>query len=378
MKLLSDLKKEDLDGKKVLLRVDFNVSVDSTGKIDDFKVKSHIETIDYLLTNGASVAMLSHIDPPLDSFATIINQIAEVLGRELPLVSLSDFLTTNRQPLTVNLVLVDNIRQDPREVQNDEGFAQELAQGFDLYINDAFASVHRNHASVSAVAKLLPSYAGFLIKKETDALQEIINAPAEGKVLVMAGAKISTKLPVIQNFLTKAEKILVGGALANDFFKAKDINVGASLVDETPVPELDQSIVILPQDVLVTNNKTGEGTITTRPVQSIESNELIVDIGPQSAELFAEIIEQAKIVIWNGPMGLSEVASFDKGTEIIARAVSAVASSIIGGGDTIIAVAKLGLLDKMSFVSTGGGAMLAFLSGERLPGLEVLGFYPIR
>ncbi len=390
MKLLQELTQKDLEGKKVLLRVDFNVSlaeqlVTSNSqlpitnyqlpKIEDFKIKSHLETINYLLDNGASVVMVSHIDPPMDSFTTIVEQIAKVLGHELPLISLSDFLTTNHSLPTANLVLVDNIRQDPREVQNDETFAQELSKDFDFYVNDAFASVHRKHASVSAVTKFLPSYVGFLIKKEAAALQAVMDTPAEGKILVMGGAKISTKLPVIQNFLAKAEKILIGGALANDFFQANKISVGASLVDQTPVPELDQNIVLLPQDILVTNDKTGNGTISARPVQNIESDELIADVGPQSAELFAEIIESAKMVIWNGPMGLSEVAGFAKGTEIIAKAVASSAGSIIGGGDTITAVDKLGLLGKMGLVSTGGGAMLSFLSGEKLPGLEALGYY---
>lgn len=375
MLLLKDLKPENLNGKKVLLRVDFNVSVDKDGSVEDFKIKAHRETVNYLMETGALVAMISHVDQPLISFEGILSQISAGLGQKITFVSLADFLSNNYQSEANGLILVDNIRQDSREQQNNEEFAANLSKGFDLYVNDAFAVMHRDHASVSAITKHLSSYAGFLIKKETDILREVMDAPVEGKVLIMGGAKISTKLPVIKNFLNKAEKILIGGAIANDFFKSSGINVGSSLVDETTIPKIDGEIVILPQDITISKSKTGQLGTVSAPVADLASDDIIVDIGPQSAELFVEIIQESKIVIWNGPMGLSEVDIFAKGTDTIARAIINSPMSILGGGDTIAAVNKLGLLDKMNFVSTGGGAMLVFLSGERLPGLEALGYY---
>jgi len=375
IKYISELKKSDLEGKKVLLRVDFNTSVDGDGKIEEFKIKANLETIDYLINSGASVVMLSHVDPPLDSFSSIIDQITKTLGHEFKFVSLPDFLsgTWNLEP--GNLSLIDNIRQDSREVQNDEGFAQELSKGFDFYVNDAFASMHRNHASVVGIAKFLPAYAGLLVRKETENLKQAIDAPREGKVLVMGGAKISTKLPVIKNFLNKAEKILIGGALANNFFQKQGINVGASLVDDSISPEVESDNIILPTDIIVSRDKTGKSEVTTSPVKNLEPDELILDIGPETRSRFIEIIKNAQTVIWNGPLGFSEIQAFAEGTEIVASAVVSAKYSIVGGGDTIAVLDKLNMLDKISFVSTGGGAMLDFLASQHLPGLEVLGYH---
>ena len=406
IKFIDELKKEDLEGKKVLLRVDFNLSLlpatsdQLPAKIEDFKVKASKETIDYLLDNGASVVMLSHIDPPLDSFASIIDQIAKVLGGKINLISHHDFFsgtynpartTPARQshsggdivqsgrlePITYNLL--ENIRQDPREVQNNERLGRDLAVNFDLYVNDAFASMHRNHASLAGVAKFLPAYAGLLIRKETENLQKAINAPQEGKILVMGGAKISTKLPVIKNFADKAEKILIGGALANNFFQSQEIDVGASLVDNSVVPNILPrpglgKNVVLPIDIVVTKDKTGNSGVLASVVRNLEPDELIVDIGPETAKRFSEIIAGSKMVIWNGPMGLNEVDGFAEGTFAIANAVAGVPGSIIGGGDTIAALWPE-IREKYGFISTGGGAMLEFLAGNKLPGLEALGYY---
>ncbi len=383
IRFIGELGEEKLRGKKVLLRVDFNVpllrssgaSEGQAGKIAEiFRVKSAKETIDYLLANGARVALVSHIEA-VESFSSIVEQISEILGRKIVFVPLADFLTGNWKLETGNLFLVDNIRQDKREIENDKGFAEELAKGFDFYINDAFAVCHRNHASVSAVTEYLPYYAGFLIKKETENLSEALKAPAAGKIVVLGGAKISTKLPVIKNFLDKAEKILIGGALANNYFRARGINVGASVVDESMTPDVFDGNLVLPQDILVANDKTGESNTNPCPVADIGPSQSIVDIGPETIKHFCEIIKNSSMVIWNGPMGLSEIEKFAQGTKIIAQAVASASHSVVGGGDTIAAVDKLGLLDKFTFVSTGGGAMLEFLAGEKLPGLEALGYY---
>jgi phosphoglycerate kinase len=373
VKFISELGKEKLRGKKVLLRVDFNVPIVEEKIAEVFRIKAVRETVDYLLESGAKVALVSHIEA-IPGFGPIAEQIGEILGQTLTLVPFSELAAVGKLFEASPVLLLENIRQDGREIQNDKGFAEELARGFDFYVNDGFAVCHRKHASVSAITKFLPSYAGFLIKKETEKLSEALKAPVEGKVIVLGGAKISTKLPVIKNFLDKAEKILIGGAIANSFFKARGIQIGASVVDDTVVDVSDPKIV-LPEIVVVTDDKTGKSRATSMPVGDIAPNQMIVDICPEFAEKFAEIIERSRMVVWNGPMGLSEIETFAGGTKVIARAVASAPHSIVGGGDTIAAADKLGLLDKFTFVSTGGGAMLEFLAGKELPGLEALEYY---
>ena len=241
IKYISELKKEDLNGKKVLLRVDFNVPVPMLNlslaslafKItSDFKIKSHMETISYLLENGAKILLVSHHDN-LESFLPMVEEISTILGQTVPLVSHSALSSVDPMFQTGPILLLDNIRQDSREEKNDEELAKEFSSGFDFFVNDAFSVSHRNHALVTSITKFLPSYAAFLVKKEVESLNLAIVSPVEGKVLVLGGAKISTKLPVIKNFLDKAEKILIGGALANDFWQAWGLRVGASLVDDS-------------------------------------------------------------------------------------------------------------------------------------------------
>ncbi len=373
MKTIDQLGKNELSGKKVLLRVDFNVPV-VAGKIaETFRIKSAKETIDYLVANGAKATLVSHIEA-IESFSPIVEQIGEILGQALTLVPLSELNSRGNLFNASPILLLDNIRQDKREIENDKEFARKLSGGFDFYINDAFAVCHRNHASVSAITEYLPSYAGFLIKKETENLSEALKAPVAGKIVVLGGAKISTKLPVIKNFLDKAEKILIGGAIANSFFKAKGIQIGASVVDDTVV-DVSSPKIVLPENIVVTEDKTGKSGATSMPLGNIAPNQMIVDICPEFAEKFAEIIKGSEMVIWNGPMGLSEIERFAEGTKIVAQAVASASRSIIGGGDTIAAADKLGLLDKYGFVSTGGGAMLEFLAGNELAGLKALGYY---
>ena len=376
MKFIDELKKEELSGKKVLLRTDFDVPVVS-GRIDeDFRIKAQKETIDYLLSAGSLVVMMAHISA-INSFEPVVSQLGEILGYEVILLSHNDFETGSYKPEAGKLYLLDNIRQNEGEEKNDESFARSLSKGFDLYVNNAFAVSHREHASVSAVTKLLSSYGGFLIRKETGNLSRALNEPSDGKTLILGGAKIATKLPVINNFYDKAEKILVGGALANNFFfQIFGVNVGSSLIDNNIAVKISGNKIILPEDILIAQDKKGEGGASVYPVKSIEKGEFIADIGPKSAKKFADIIGSSKMVIWNGPLGYYEVEKFSHGTNIVAKAIaSSKAESIIGGGDSISAVHKLGLLDKFGYVSTGGGAMLEFLAGNRLPGLEALGYY---
>jgi phosphoglycerate kinase len=270
-------------------------------------------------------------------------------------------------------ILLDNIRQDKREEKNDAGFAKMLSSGFDMYISDAFAVCHREQASVSAITQFLPSYGGFLLKREIENLSQALNAPTEGKTIILGGAKISTKLPVIKNFISKAEHIIVGGAIANNFFRTQGIDIGASVADQTET-DISSYKIILPHDFLITDDKSGRSGARAMQLGDIKSYQLIIDAGPESVEKFVEIVRNSSMVVWNGPIGLCEIEAFASGTQIIAQAVAETNFSIIGGGDTIAAVDKLGLLNKYSFVSTGGGAMLAFLAGERLPGLVALGY----
>ena len=320
MQLLSYLTKEDLAGKKVFVRVDFNVAVQDGKIIEPFKIEAAKPTIEYLVQNGAQVTLASHIES-VQSFDGLREQIAQIMGMSLP--------------------LLENTRANPGEKTDDLAFARSLADGFDLYVNDAFAAVHRAHASVHAITKYLPSYAGLLIEQETKELSEALKAVPEGKVVVLGGAKISTKMPVIENFLDKAEYILLGGALINQHEEL------ASLHDPK---------IVLPQDVL-----PPEGPA--------------FDIGPQSIKHFSQILHAAVFAVWNGPMGKYEDPDYAAGTLAIAQAVAQVPFSIIGGGDTVAAVDQFGLREKYSYVSTGGGAMLEFLSGKKLPALEALGYY---
>ncbi len=359
----------DLKDKKVLLRVDFDVPVSDKGQIlETFRIEKQKETIDYLVNQGAKVVMVAHISS-VDSFRDLIPQLHILTGYEI------NFLKTIEEiPSCVEhyagLALLDNIRKFPGEMENDEAFALKLSNGFDVYVNNAFAVCHREHASVSAVAKLLPSYAGFLIEQEITQLEEAIKAQKEGKIIVMGGAKAATKVPVIKNFLDKANKILIGGVIANDILKAKGQDVGNSVVDDNAGElltglDLARPELVMPKDYNISENK-------------------MLDIGPEAIKEFSEIIKNSKMIIWNGPMGMFEDDKFAKGTKAIAGAIAdSSARKVIGGGDTISAVDKFGLGGKFdpstssgqAFLSTGGGAMLMFLAGKKLPGLVALNYY---
>ena len=364
---MKNLRQADLKDKKVLLRVDFDVPVSDKGQIEDpFRIKKQKETLDYLINHGAQVIMVAHISA-VPSFASFIPQLHMLLGYEVNFIKtvseigsyLEHYLPVGRQ---VPPALLDNIRQNPGEEKNDSEFAKQLSAGFDLYVNNAFAVCHRNHVSVLAITKVLPSYAGFLIEEEVAKLQNIIDAPKNGKVLIIGGAKASTKIPVIKNFLSKADKILLGGVIANDILKAKGQDVGDSVVDENASEllaglDLNNPQLIMPKDFNISNKK-------------------ILDIGPEAIKEFSEIIKNSKMIIWNGPMGMFEDDKFSGGTNKVAQAITeSSAMKIVGGGDTISAIDKIGLMDKFDFVSTGGGAMLSFLAGEKLPGLEALSYY---
>jgi len=359
MKTLRDI--TDLKDKKVLLRVDFDVPVSDKNEIGEvFRIKKQKETLDYLIEHGAKVIMVAHISA-VNSFADLIPQLHILLGYEIGFIksitNIAEYLENYAVPL-----LLDNIRQNEGEEENDEGLALNLSKGFDLYVNNAFAVCHRNHVSVSAITKFLPSYAGFLIEEEVAQLSGVVNAPKDGKVIIVGGAKASTKVPVIKNLINKSETVLLGGVVANDVLKEKGQDVGSSTVDNNIHElleglDLNDSHLIIPKDFTVFDNK-------------------ILDIGDGTMRQYIDIIGKAKMIIWNGPLGLFENPVFAKGTNEIANAiVTSTAFKVAGGGDTVSAINKLGILNKFDFVSTGGGAMLRFLAGNKLPGLEGLGYY---
>src|SRR3990167_10600032 len=362
MKTVRDLR--DLKGKKVLLRVDFDVPVDDKREIQEtFRIKKQKETLDYLINQGAQVVMVAHISDESihKSFSEIMPQLHLLLGHEINFIrtisEIGSYLERYAGP-----ALLDNLRQNEGEEKNDPEFAKQLGEGFDYYVNNAFAVCHRENASVSVIAKILPAYAGFVIEEEVNRLSDAINVSKEGKIIIIGGAKASTKVPVIRHFLDKSEYILTVGVVANDILKEKGQDMGSSVVDENSKEllvglDLQDPRLFTPTDFIVFDNK-------------------ILDIGDGTMHSYMDIISQAKMIVWNGPIGLFENQAFAKGTDEIAKAIAASSAvKIMGGGDTIAAVNRLGLLDKFDFVSTGGGAMLAFLSGDKLPGLAALGYY---
>ncbi len=353
--------------KKILLRVDFDVPA-SDGKIaEKFRIEKQKPAIDRLLEN-CGVVMIAHIkDGPKEngkpSFKPLLQELESVLGHKINFID--DPAKLNQTVVGLKpgeLYLLENLRNWPGEEENDTEFAKNLSTGFDVYANNAFAVCHREHASVSAVTHFLTSYPGPLVQEETAKLQEVIDMPKEGKIIVIGGAKAETKVPVVKNFTDKAEKILLGGVVANDILKEKGVDIGTSMSDANSKEllfglDLDDTKLVLPEDFNIFESK-------------------IYDIGPKTVAKFSKVIKNSKIVIWNGPLGLFEDPRFSAGTDAVGMAVvSSGGYKVIGGGDTISAVDHLGIFNKLDFVSTGGGAMLEFLAGKRMPGLEALGYY---
>ena len=351
----------DLSGKHVLLRTDFDVPVAADGRITEtFRILRQRPMIQQILARGARVLLVAHSkDAP--SFALLIDQLSELVGA--PIVFCKDFdAAQSFWNSGAPLGLFENMRAFPEEETNDMAFAQKLVAGCDLYVNNGFAECHRPYASVVAVATLVPAYAGAVVVEETTRLTEVLRAPSEGKIIFMGGAKASTKVPVIRALIDTAQSIGVGGVIANDILKVRGVDVGSSRVDD------DAAQMLAGLDVFDSR--------LVVPTDFVEEAGSYMDIGTASAQAFADLTVGATLIVWNGPFGKFEDPRFLRGTEVLARAIaSSGAQTIIGGGDTVAAINQLGLADAYSFVSTGGGAMLAFLSGEKLPALEVLGYY---
>ncbi len=347
---------KNLKGKRVLLRVDFNVPVVDGKVVDDFRIKKSLPTIKYLLKQGAIVTLVTHLGKDgSESLAPVIARFFEISKIQQSKIK-----------------FYENVRKFPGEESNDSEFAKELAREGDIFVNDAFSVSHRSHASVVGVAKLLPSYAGFQLEAEVSNLSKAIKKPAHPFVFILGGAKFSTKMPLIQKYLKSADFVFVGGALANDFFKAQGYEVGRSLVDDAGydlAKILKNKKLILPVDVVVENG----GNLSNKKLNEISAEDKIIDVGSESIERLKPIIQKAKLVLWNGPMGVYESGGDVYSKKLLKIIAGSKAESIIGGGDTVALVSEMKIEKKISFVSTGGGATLDFLANGTLPGIKVLG-----
>jgi len=373
----------NVKNKRVLVRVDFNLSLDDDGKIaDDFRIKEALPTIEYLLKKGAKVILMSHLGDPEGKFVkklkmdVIQNRLLEYL--DYSIVKAKDCIGKEIEDWTYEMqpgeiLLLENLRFHPEEEANDIKFAKSLAKLGDIYVNEAFGVSHRKHASIVGVPKFLPSAAGFCLQKEAEELSGVLFKPKRPLVVIIGGAKVSTKIKVIEKFLEKADKLLLGGALVNTVFAAKGLSLGKSFIEKNVFEiveklNLENPKIQLPNDFTCQNSE-----ISARGINAVKENESVFDIGPQSVELFLRSIREAKTIVWNGPVGLVEKKPFERSSEAIAKGIAeSSAYSIVGGGDTVVFIRKLGLEEKFNYVSTGGGAMLDYLVHETLPGIEAL------
>ena len=383
----------EVSNKRVLVRVDFNVPLDEeTGAItDDSRIRATLPTIRYLADRGARVILCSHLGRPKGKvveklrLATIAQRLSQILGKPVKYSRNSIGSEVKKSVAELNggdVLVLENIRFHPEEKQNDASFAQALASLADLYVNDAFGTAHRAHASIVGVTQYLPSAAGLLLEKEIETLSGITESPAHPFATLLGGAKVSDKVGMIENVMGKVDYILIGGGMAATFLKAKSYEVGLSLIETDKLGVAAELIekasknnvcLLLPVDVVVTDeiSPTAEGRIVA--IEDIASDKRIVDIGPQTARTFKETLEKCKTVFWNGPMGIYEIPQFAGGTKTLANALANLnATTVLGGGSTADIVTDMGLADKMTFVSTGGGASLEFISGKALPGIEAL------
>ena len=400
-KTLANLSAADLSGKKVLVRADFNVPLDDQGNItDDTRIRAALPTIQELTSKGAIVILASHFGRPKgDNYEArvtdkyrltpVAKRLSELLGQEV--TKTNDCIGEEVKSTIAGLqsgqvALLENVRFHPGEEANDPEFAKELASIADLYVNDAFGTAHRAHASTEGVTHYLkPSVAGFLIEKELQYLQSAIENPQRPLAAIVGGSKVSSKIGVIETLLEKVDKLLIGGGMIFTFYKARGLNVGKSLVEEDKL-ELAKTLeakakekgvdLLLPTDVVVADNFAADANAQTFSVESIPDGWMGLDIGPDSIKVFEDALKQCKSVIWNGPMGVFEFDQFAKGTEAIARTLADLTNegvtTIIGGGDSVAAVEKVGVAEKMSHISTGGGASLELLEGKELPGIAAL------
>ncbi|HHT62654.1 MAG: phosphoglycerate kinase [Bacillota bacterium] len=381
----------DVKGKKVIVRVDFNVPV-KEGKItDDTRIRAALPTISYLKDKGAAIILMSHLGRPKGKvheemrLGVVAEKLEELVGQKV--LYAKDCIGPEPQEMAEkmepgDILLLENLRFHGEEEKNDREFAKKLASLADIYVNDAFGTAHRAHASTAGVAEFLPAVAGLLMQNEIGIMGKALENPERPFVAILGGAKVSDKIGVIQNLINKVDVLITGGGMANTFLAAQGKNMGKSLVERDKL-DLARSLMeqarekgvdfLLPGDLVVADAFAADAQHRVVSVDQIPADWMSMDIGPASAENFGKVIKSAGTVLWNGPMGVFEMIPFARGTEEIARAVTeSQAVSIVGGGDSVAAIHKTGLADKITHISTGGGATLEFLEGKELPGVAAL------
>ena len=394
-KSLASLSAADISGKRALVRVDFNVPVDDQGNItDDTRIRAALPTIQDLTQKGAKVILTSHFGRPkgVDEklrLTPVAKRLSELLGQEV--IKTDDCIGDDVAAKVAALdngqvLLLENVRFYKEEEKNDREFAQKLAANADFYVNDAFGTAHRAHASTEGVTEFLsPSVAGYLVEKELQYLQSAIEEPKRPLAAIIGGSKVSSKIGVIETLLEKCDKLIIGGGMIFTFYKARGLSVGKSLVEEDKLElakELEAKAkergvaLLLPTDIISADKFAPDANATTVAIENIPADGMGLDIGPDSVKVFHAALADCKTVIWNGPMGVFEFDKFAAGTEAIAHTLAEIgktgAITIIGGGDSVAAVEKVGLADQMSHISTGGGASLELLEGKVLPGIAAL------
>ena len=375
-------------GKRALVRCDFNVPLDANLQItDDTRIRAAVPTLQYLLEHGAAVILCSHLGRPKGvqdnlRLNPVAVRLSELLGQ--PVIKLDDCIGPDVEAAAeamkpCDVLLLENLRFYPEEEKNNPEYAGKLAKLADVWVNDAFGTAHRAHASTAGVASYLPAVAGFLLEKEIAFLGEAVQNPKRPFVAILGGAKISDKIGVIENLLTKADTLLIGGGMANTFLKAKGYELGDSLVEASSLELAAQLIakagdrLLVPVDVVVADAFSADARKKVTAADAVEAGWRVLDIGPQTVDLYASRIRGAKTVVWNGPMGVFEFPPFAQGTFAIARALAdSGATTIVGGGDSVAAVEQAGLAERITHISTGGGASLEFLEGRELPGIAAL------
>jgi phosphoglycerate kinase len=377
----------DASGKRVLVRCDFNVPLENGAITDDRRIEGALPTIKRLIGQGAVVILASHLGRPKGitpefSLAPVAARLSELLGQNVPL--LSDCVGPEVAAAVAaskpgDVLLLENVRFHPEEEKNDPAFATELAANVDVFVNDAFGTAHRAHASTEGVAHLLSAYAGYLIQKEIEHLGVVVENPARPFIAIMGGSKVKDKIALIDNLLPKVDKLLIGGGMTYTFLKAQGMEIGKSILDATSIDYAAQLLrdhadkIVLPTDVVISDKFAEDAVTSVVSVNEIPADQEGLDIGPDTSAHFAKIIKTAGTVLWNGPVGVFELTPFMAGTRTVAEAMAECPGvTIVGGGDSAAAVEKFGLADKMTHVSTGGGASLEFLEGKTLPGIAAL------
>jgi phosphoglycerate kinase len=378
----------DVRGKRVLVRADFNVPMQRGQITDDRRIRESLPTIQYLLEQGATVILMSHFGRPKGqrnpefSLRPVAERLSQLLGRPVPFFDdcIGEVVEQGVLRLPPNAVaLLENVRFYPQEEANDPDFARALARLGEIYVNDAFGSAHRAHASTEGVAHHLPAVAGLLMEKELHYLGQALSNPKRPFVAILGGAKVHDKIGVIQNLVLKVDKLLIGGGMAFTFLKAQGYEIGKSLLDSESLGFAAQMLqqagdkIALPTDVVVAPALEPNAPMQTVPVSAIPADQMGLDIGSDTARAFGEVVKSARTVVWNGPLGAFETPPFEQGTRAVLQALAeSGAVSILGGGDTAAAAEQLGFAEKMTHISTGGGASLEFLEGRVLPGVAAL------